>query len=360
MMPKCFMRAALMSLLTAIVGSDGVAKVAAQAPLSVWFQPAGHSRDIDDLFRRPDKWRQSRALVNAFGFGEGQLRRAAPGRPSLLPGLLAVDAFRKVGNWGLDTVLGVPALKEWDCTTHQTAAQTIRMMQIVYKAGGKVQFLDMDEPLISALGLNRPVCHLNIDQAAGEIAAYTHSVLADRDVLASGLAPRFFDTEAYPSLSVQQIETWLKALARNGAKPAGFNLDANVNAIDINPPAKARLAADLQELQRFLANQGVTFGIIIWSGYDPVRSSKEYYDHAMNWTRTIHAAIGRPDRVIFSSWVTRCSLTGDCHGPRRGCSSSDPDDCGSVSVPRNLPENDPRVFSHTRLIIDAIAVLTGH
>ena len=333
---KATMRLAVALLLASAVGT---VECAAETPLSVWFMPAGNSPDVAALFTAPDQWSQARAQVSAFAFSPGQLQPTAPNRPALLPGLQAVDAFRKVTAWGLQTVVGVPALKEWDCAVRQTPAVTVGLMKAVYSAGGKVHFLDMDEPLISALGLNRPVCRLDMDAAAAEVATYIQSVQADPAVVASGVSPGFVDTEAYPSLNVQQIKTWLQALARHGVKPAAFHLDANVNYIDIHPADKARLVADLQELQRYLAQAGIPFGVIIWSGY---------------------AAIGRPDRVIFASWVRRCSLTLPCHGPDLPCSSADPKGCGSVSVPLNLPSNDPTVFSHTRLMRDALAVLEQH
>ena len=351
----------IVAMAIALLFAPAVGSVAwaAGTPLSVWFMPAGNSPDIGALFKGPDQWSRLRAQVNAFAFSPGQLQPAEPNRASLLPGLKAVDAFRQVTTWGLRTVLGVPALKEWDCAARQTPSETLKLMKTVYAAGGKVHFLDMDEPLISALGLNAPICHLSTDMAAAEVAAYVRAVTADPAVVASGVTPGFIDTEAYPSLSVQQIETWLQALARFGVKPAAFHLDANVNYIDIHPADKAHLVADLQELRRFLAGRGIPFGVIVWSGYDPVRNDQEYYDHAMTWVRALHAAIGRPDRVIFASWVRRCSLTLSCQGPDRRCSPSDPAYCGSVSVPLNLPEDGPGVFSHTRLMHDGLALLAG-
>ena len=356
---KTTMRLATLAIALWLTPAVGITACEAEPPPSVWFMPAGNSPDVNALFKYPDQWSRVRAQVNAFAFSPGQLQPAKPNRAALLPDLKAVDAFRQVTNWGLQTVIGVPALKEWDCVARQTPAVTLESMRTVYAAGGKVHFLDMDEPLISALGLNTPVCHLGTDAAAAEVAAYIHTVTADPDVVRSGVIPQFIDTEAYPSLTVPQIETWLQSLTRLGVKPAAFHLDVNVNYIDINPPLKARLAADLQELQRYLAQAAIPFGVIIWSGYDPVRNDQEYYDHAMTWTRALHAAIGRPDRVIFASWVRRCSLTLPCQGRDLGCSPSDSDGCGSVSVPLNLPEDSPGVFSHTKLMHDALALLAG-
>jgi transposase len=336
-----------------------VASTTAQRPLSVWFMPAGNSPDIGDLFTSPNEWARARALVDAFMFSPGQLTASREGHPSLLSDLTKVGAFRQLNNWRIPTAIEAPALKEWDCQARQTAAVTIGLMKTVSAAGGSVQFVDMDEPLVSALGLNRPICHLDIDAAAAEVAAYSRAVISASEAVATRSAPRFVDTEAYPSLSVQQIETWIIALKKHGFKMDAFHLDANVHYININPNARTRLARDLQELQKFLRQQGILFGIIIWSGYDPVTSDEEYYNYAMSWARTVHSAIQRPDRVIFESWVKRCPQSGQCAGPNLKCSSSDPSYCGTISVPLNIPEDDPGVFSHTRLILDATALLTG-
>jgi hypothetical protein len=57
----------------------------------------------------------------------------------------------------------------------------------------------------------------------------------------------------------------------------------------------------------------------------------------MEWIRTVNNAIGQPQHVIFQSWL----------GPAAN---------GVHEVPINLPENDPSVYSHTRLIIEGLDV----
>jgi hypothetical protein len=57
----------------------------------------------------------------------------------------------------------------------------------------------------------------------------------------------------------------------------------------------------------------------------------------MAWVRTVNEAIGKPQQVIFQSW----------QGPAKD---------GFNEVPINLPEGDPSVYSHTRLLLDGLAV----
>jgi hypothetical protein len=85
----------------------------------------------------------------------------------------------------------------------------------------------------------------------------------------------------------------------------------------------------------------------------------------MAWVHLVHSAIGTPDQAIFQSWVIRYSITcasnAQCTAKNHYmCGPSDPAYCGTSSVPINLPESASRVFSHTRLIGDALAVLTAH
>jgi hypothetical protein len=57
----------------------------------------------------------------------------------------------------------------------------------------------------------------------------------------------------------------------------------------------------------------------------------------LGWVRTVGEAVGRPEDVIFQSW-----LEGEG---------------GRQDVPVNLPEDDPAVYSHTRLLDDSLALL---
>jgi len=74
----------------------------------------------------------------------------------------------------------------------------------------------------------------------------------------------------------------------------------------------------------------------------------------------VKGAIGKPDEYVFQSWVRRSGIA--CNGAvpcnksnKLGCTAADPAYCGSWSMPINLPENDPKIYSHTRLINDALS-----
>jgi hypothetical protein len=94
----------------------------------------------------------------------------------------------------------------------------------------------------------------------------------------------------------------------------------------------------LQELRRFCEEHGIAFGVIFTSNWTQAGADRTYYESTMEWIGTVNEAIGRPQQVIFQSW----------QGPAPS---------GYHEVPINLPEDDPAVYSHTRLILEGLGVL---
>jgi hypothetical protein len=115
--------------------------------------------------------------------------------------------------------------------------------------------------------------------------------------------------------------------------------------------------ADLRELRAFFEAERIPFGVIFWSGHDPENSDRSYYNHVIDWVKKAHSAIGKPDQSIFQSWVLRVSqscVSGvPCGAKNTRCSPADPGYCGLHRVPVNLLENNPQVFSHTRLVSES-------
>lgn len=83
------------------------------------------------------------------------------------------------------------------------------------------------------------------------------------------------------------------------------------------------------------ATLDIRFGVIFW-GQDGT-NGRAYYDDVLGWVRTVGEAVGRPEDVVFQSWL-------EAEGGRQ-------------DVPVNLPEDDPAVYSHTRLLDDWLAPL---
>jgi hypothetical protein len=115
--------------------------------------------------------------------------------------------------------------------------------------------------------------------------------------------------------------------------PAFFHLDVDRS---LAARLQSDVAADIQALSSACASAGIPFGVILWG--DDSTSDRAYSADVLGWTQTVADALGGfPEHTLFQSWV------------------ASPD--GGQRLPVNLPENDPAVYSHTRLINEGLALL---
>ena len=136
---------------------------------------------------------------------------------------------------------------------------------------------------------------------------------------------------------MSELEQWFEALEARGATPASFHLDVNMLEGGVRHDAR-RVSSDLQTLRKFLQERQIPFGVIFTDTTYSASSDRAYFDLTMDWLRLVNAAIGKPQHVVFNSWL----------GPAPS---------GAHEIPKNLPGNDPSVYSHTRLIIEGLDVL---
>jgi hypothetical protein len=352
-----------------LVLSLAASAACAREPAAVWFTPDGDTPDYADLFSKPQLWPRARQRVDVIKLGPDQVQSGKARQTNTLAVLQGVDAFRKMQQWNIDIAIEAPSVKEWDCSGHgdtkdprvrgNAQAATLSYIKNVFTAGAHVKFIAMDEPLVSGFG----ACHETVDQVAAKTAAYAKALVSDPNMAtwAPGLAVG--DIEVYPSKTPDQLIHWTRSLEQNGFKPAFFHLDVDVYDVEVRGP-KLNFNGDIRALRSFFKAQGIPFGIVFWSGHGPEPTDASYYNHVVSWAQRVHAAIGAPEQSIFQSWVnrssTRCTAGVRCDQANNWmCSPADPPDCGKLTVPINLPENNPSVFSHTRLINTVTEMLSG-
>jgi hypothetical protein len=329
-----------------VVLSGVVASASARPPVQVWLAPDNDTPDLLDLFRRPDLWNRARSQISVLKLGPQQLGGGNPKKINTLADLTRVDAFRLLRTWGIKLALEVPT----DCSEETMVRRVHNLVGSAHAAGGEVESVSMAGLLVSAVR----GCKDNYADATTKSATFMRELRASAPTLVVG------DIESYPAQRPAQIEQWLLALIKLGAAPQYLHLDANIHLLDAHPEIDA--AADLRALRDFLRAHDIQFGIIFWSGYNPEPSDQAFFDHAMNWVRRVHAAIGAPDQAVFQSWVLRssagCSDTDpNCKQASPGCPPVGTPSCGLKTVPVNLPEDGPNVFSLTRLVNEAVGTL---
>lgn len=196
--------------------------------------------------------------------------------------------------------------------------------------GGRVGTLAMDEPYLGGqIEVEGETCGHSMEESAAATADFVRLVEGERPDLVIG------DIEPYPHYSVAEMKDWIRELDANGVRPAFFHLDVDLVRVENEDQ---EVANDLEALEDFVTDRGISFGVIFTSRHTEDGSDRAYYESTLEWTRLVKNAIGRPEHVIIQSWK----------GPQ-------PD--GVHRIPSNLPEEGPTVYSHTRLIRKGLAVL---
>ena len=301
----------------------------------VWYGPNMGSTDFAELFTKPEQWDAARARIDVFQFFSQNLLDA----PCSICGdnklytFADVKAFETLQEWGIPVAMEAGAVKEWGCSGVDEFGVTREAIEDVRYYGGDVAFVAMDEPYIGGeLTAGGQSCHHSMEESADATAHYMELVRESYPNIIVG------DVEPYPYFSAAQLEDWTLALEARDATPAFFHIDVNPGEGGYQHD-EAGIAADLQELQAFYREHGIAFGVIYTANLNfGVQSDQGYYELTMEWLRQVQRAIGRPQHVIFESWL----------GPAPG---------GRHEVPINLPDNDSSIFSHTRLILDGLDAL---
>jgi hypothetical protein len=330
--------------------------LANEARSAVWFCPDPDTPDLLEMFTRPALWRIARSRINVFKLGPQHFELKSILKRNSLQDLERVNAFATLRRWRIALASEEGAVKEWDCSGVQAARVTLTHINNVRTGHGNINLIAMDEPLVSGLG----PCKLSLAEVAENTHHYIDTVTSASTVDRSNAAPLIGDIEPYPSFPVESLTSWIDTLARTGVRLKFFHLDIDLNYLHVHREIDA--IKDLRYLQHFLIDKGIPFGIIVWSGHDPVDSDVAYYKDALELVRLIKVSVHLPNEIIFQSWVHRspigCVSDHDVCGANK-CSAVDPPYCGESSVPINLPEGNPRIYSHTRLIIDSLGILEG-
>ncbi|MCD4690072.1 T9SS type A sorting domain-containing protein [bacterium] len=356
-----------------------VQELLAQSPSredQVWFTPNIASVDMLDLFTSPEQWATARSQIDVFKFYTVQVGTGGwgcVGHPAYncgdnhIENFVGVHAFWMLGLWDIDIAVEsffagpVVSYEPVECSTDEyvynlTLDGSINVIQSIEANGGTVRYLAMDEPLRRWIPEYyytywgeidpRPCLADSIGVIADHMAAYISQMEEWFPSVEIG------HIELYPEVGVEQLKEWIIALEARGVTLPFLHLDVNGPRVDqyVSLGMGIDVAADLAELESFFEAHGIEFGIIFFDTYwgsqawDPdVYNDQFYFDRTMDWVSFVNDADLEYDHSIFQSWVFPVYTTG--YGPNE--------------IPINLPEDDPSVYSHTRLINDALSIAVG-
>ncbi len=342
----------------------------------IWFTPNVGSIDMLDLFNNPEQWDSARSKIDVFKFYTGQVGSggwSGVGNPgynigeNYLENLVNVQAFYKLGQWGIDIAVEsffagpVMSYDPLICSSSEYVFNlsldgSINVIQNVQANGGVVSYLAMDEPIrqwypeffyiYTGQTDPRPCLVDSLGELANYVAAYILQMQIWFPSIPIG------QIGLYPEVGVDQFKEWIIALEARGVSLPFLHIDVDGTRIDqyISWGINIDVVSDMLELKSFLEAHNVEFGIIftdiywnsqIWEVDEYVDST--YYERTMEWVNFVNNENIEPDHCIFQSWIFPVYTTG----------------LGPNEIPINLPEDYLSVYSHTRLINEAVGILVG-
>ncbi len=316
-----------------------VAKWGESCQGQVWFGPNLGSPDFLDLFTQPENWSNARNLVDVLKFYE--LCIVSDDHPdcdnNTIQRFIDNQAFSLLNDWGIDIALESGAVKHWACQQNPdepyqvTAGITIQAINNVHGNDGIVKHIAMDEPYIGGEQvINGETCGYDVQQSAAATAQYILLVKEAHPSVIIG------DIEPYPYFSITELQEWIGTLESYGVVLPFFQLDVDMAAVEA---WNADVENDLGELRAFLEDRDIEFGVILTANHWLAQTDQEYFGDTMTFVNIVSNAIDIPPQVVFQSWY----LDAD----------------GQKIMPINLPEDNPDIYSHTRLINEGWAAMSG-
>lgn len=321
----------------AVEAGFGIKGVDVAPPVSnisrVWFSPTYWNNDFANLYKNPEQWASARSKIDVYQFYEGSQAE------QYKDVVQVIDLFTKEGK--PIAIEGAKALYG-ECNSAQNAIEFSRAhIKSAQDRGATLKYVAMDHPLSNYIWAKLGDCGDNrsIDKIASIVAEYVKGIKKDYpNIQIGGIESPY----VYPPVSVKksfvpEIKEYISALESKGVRLAFLRLDIT-NYPDLAP---AMFVEDLKGLKSWLDERSIVLDIIFGNqGQDyPDLTDKLYFEKTIQEIKDVKATIGTPKQFIFQSWTTDLK---DGRG-----------------MPNNLPENNPSIYSHTRLVNEGLAILGG-
>jgi hypothetical protein len=284
----------LMSVVILPVVLCGAPRAAETKP-RIWLAPldkqltsnAIGSADYAQLFDEGDSWRDVLANVSVFKIYPYFLSRVPD------------DELRKIiqflNRHHIDLALEARVLDHHSGCGDDGGEATLDLLGKVKRAGGSLSYLAMDEPLHH--WRQRKKCNTTIDQFAKDVE---RKIVEIKRIFPNVRVGDVEPIGQWPSAAALMRDTtdWLDAFKRaDGQNLAFIHADVgwDTSWLDITLSLRKEAAA-----------RGVRFGII-YNGNDLAKSDSEWSSEAVSHFKAFEDHAGRPDDVVFQSWVSHPS-----------------------------------------------------
>jgi hypothetical protein len=301
---------AILALSLAVLGCDSCDRQNPLSPSStggsmnhhfqeVWITPNEASRDMIDMFTKPELWPDALKNTTVFKFYASQLQSGGACRlcgPNTLEAFQNARAVNLLNQHGIKIAMEADSLKPHNCNHIESAIDgASQAISGIRSMGGELSYLTMDEPFTSGLpnqnGAVFDTCNFSLNQVTEKVKSFVLGVRGISPITQVGLI------EAYPYNSADQIESYLDALEAAGVKMPFLHLDFDPNYSGLE------FQNDLSKLRNYCRANGIAFGVIIVGGDG--MSNESASAGAMLQARRIDETIGlgNQDHLLLQSWL---------------------------------------------------------
>ena len=305
----------LVSALASEPAGSGTPPQRAREP-EVWLCPAR-----PELFERPEEWDSVRGGIAGVQFYVGWLHDTP------VEGLRPAAAFLRREGIQVSVECGGTLNADWgDEAGEESARVELESIDKWYRAGGKLDFLNLDGPVRRLLGFdgwNQAPPFTSVRRCAEELVDYLREVRKAHPEIRFFLLTNFpnwgyrgetsyFPQEGNPMFYGDYdavLREVLQQTERAGIRFTGLTVDNPYEylvgehaTVGLRDPRRIDWLGRVRALEDFVRRRGYEFNLIANSDIGGNRSDQEFYERTLRMVDTYVGAGGRPTRYFVQSW----------------------------------------------------------
>lgn len=304
----------------------------------VWYTSNEATPDMPEMFSRPEKWAQTRALVNVIKIYQRQLAADKPGQcvmcgDNIWPTLQSHGMFERLHDWNIHLAIEGGSVKPGNCDAVNNARAVIALIDKLKRVNTKLYAIAQDHPFFSGLA----DCNAqSASKTAYYVKRYADSIQAHYEKVWPGEAIKIGLIQGYPYFTANEIQESVELLIQAGYEPAFVHLDIDRRRMLTYRISYSRLKNDLMQLRAYLSSHDIPLGIIFWGedGVDKVKNAQNLIDLAIR----VKSLYGAPEHIGIQHWDEN-------HDQRK-------------VVPDNLSEH--QAYTGTNLTLKTLEILKGN
>lgn len=301
----------------------------------VWYTSNVATPDLPEMFSQPQRWSQTRPLINVFKFYQQQLvadekDQCPMCEDNIFPTFRSHGMFDKLKDWGIQLAVEGGSVKPGDCDAVNNTRAIIDLIDKLKTVDTHLYGIAMDEPFISG----KEYCNNQSESAtAYYVKRYAETIIEHNEKVWPGTEFKIGLIEAYPAFKMNEIQRFVQLFMQAGYKPAFVHIDVDRNYMKNLKITDSKFKRDLIQISNYLQREGIPLGLIFW-GQDG-NNKATYAKTVLDFAKRVRRLYGAPEHIGMQSWE-------EAKDKRR-------------LIPDNLNEN--QSYSGTNLTLQTLKIL---